>query len=981
MEAFLLYQIKVAILIAIFLFGYRLLLGRETFYSFNRVILITIALLSFVLPCCHITRESSFLNDSVVLKQNTEHQTEAVKMDIIEKSPENRANIAMTATIADNDGDIQPSNSETEAAQVFTEDTKPKRDWHIYIASILLGLYGIGVLLVLIKKAISIWSMTRIIKQGRYADRTDGCDIIESDIIPQPVNWMHYIVMPHKWLNQENSSVWKHENHHARKWHSLDLLLTDIISALQWFNPVTILLRKEFELIHEFEADHAVLASGANAREYKLILVNAVATSRGLSMANWLKQSSLKTRIDMMSKKESNGYNRLKALFIPALAYIFLFITANVVAATPDDTATVIDNNFRWPVFEDGKTYIFEDGTARVNTFDGVVANMKVDEIAAYLDTFSGYETTRMTLMYTYPIEGLAHVQPLAEQLNAVGIKTAVANNEEMLSQMTKPEYRTAKIIDTGNGTYRFELVCNSQDNLILHYDTRGVITLPYKNMTITGNLDLMKKWINMFDGHGIAIYPKTMPYSDLQQMAKTAWKRDLNLVTAIISDGSIYNNLITLIPKNSNLSIDYKSNDAVEVINKVNASRSSDHFDKGLHIPNPQTFYISDDENYKVHHVIKTSDQLIIVLKPSMHAGTWWLIDGISIDVNGKIYKSTKYEGINGFENTHFWCPDNGNFYQTYYFDVSIPDDVLTVNIIDDDNDIIVEGLQVSATTVDYSDIRVENIHQLQNLKTTQRPNSNLTDYLTASRIEFSSERTKFYFGLAIYQSHAFMGHISSDITLTLSDSTILKPLEVLGVPTDQEFYRGGDWTITKFQLIFPAIDKEIWDNGVHNLKMTICHEPVTMPFSENFESSLPVQSLAQKIEPGRYIASIFYKKAIERDGGIFVGYVKESDNIQIEIDGNEKMTITDSNSKILPEGKYTLSWNRDLEDLEFEIYSEEELLNNNILQIKSNKVKFNSIPYVFTNKDIIEYYNITLQSEGDDTNDILYYLDMVRN
>lgn len=50
MEALLIYQVKVAVLVAVLFGGYRLLLGRETFHRFNRSVLITIALLSFVLP-------------------------------------------------------------------------------------------------------------------------------------------------------------------------------------------------------------------------------------------------------------------------------------------------------------------------------------------------------------------------------------------------------------------------------------------------------------------------------------------------------------------------------------------------------------------------------------------------------------------------------------------------------------------------------------------------------------------------------------------------------------------------------------------------------------------------------------------------------------------------------------------------------------------------------------------------------------------
>ena len=69
---------------------------------------------------------------------------------------------------------------------------------------------------------------------------------------------------------------------------------------------------------------------------------------------------------------------------------------------------------------------------------------MKASEVAQYLKNYQGFKTTRMTLMFEYPIESLAEVQPYAEQLNAVGIKTSVATNEEMLARMTMPEFRVA---------------------------------------------------------------------------------------------------------------------------------------------------------------------------------------------------------------------------------------------------------------------------------------------------------------------------------------------------------------------------------------------------------------------------------------------------------------------------------------------------------------------------------------------------------
>ena len=119
------YQVKVAVLVAVLFGGYRLLLGRETFHRFNRLVLITIALLSFVLPLFHITRHAIAADNRGAVEEKTE---------------------------------MVVSDMDTTAAQ----NSAP-----VNLFAILLVLYGAGVLFVLIKKGISVWTMSRIIRSGR----------------------------------------------------------------------------------------------------------------------------------------------------------------------------------------------------------------------------------------------------------------------------------------------------------------------------------------------------------------------------------------------------------------------------------------------------------------------------------------------------------------------------------------------------------------------------------------------------------------------------------------------------------------------------------------------------------------------------------------------------------------------------------------------------------------------------------------------
>ena len=55
MTEFIIYQGKAAIALAVFYMFYRLLLSKETFHRFNRIVLLGTAALSFVLPLCVIT--------------------------------------------------------------------------------------------------------------------------------------------------------------------------------------------------------------------------------------------------------------------------------------------------------------------------------------------------------------------------------------------------------------------------------------------------------------------------------------------------------------------------------------------------------------------------------------------------------------------------------------------------------------------------------------------------------------------------------------------------------------------------------------------------------------------------------------------------------------------------------------------------------------------------------------------------------------
>jgi len=286
MTDFLIYQGKAAIALAVFYMFYRLLLSKETFHRFNRIVLLGTAALSFILPLCVIT-----LKKVVVLPAIT----------------------ASSETIV---GDV------AETAAMVPEISEPI--WPVILCS----LFAFGALAVLVHVAISIIGIRRIIRSGSHEALESGENLVITETDTAPFSWMKYIVISREDYESGYSQILTHEKAHIALRHSWDILFVDMITALQWFNPAIWMLKADLRALHEFEADDAVLRSGANIKEYQYLLIRKAVSKSGYSVANSFNHSTLKARITMMLNKKSSRMSVWKALYVIPLVGISLAATA-----------------------------------------------------------------------------------------------------------------------------------------------------------------------------------------------------------------------------------------------------------------------------------------------------------------------------------------------------------------------------------------------------------------------------------------------------------------------------------------------------------------------------------------------------------------------------------------------------------------------------------------------------------------------------
>ena len=277
-----LFVLKSAITLALLYSCFFILLSKETFHRFNRVMLLGIMVAAFVVPMLHITTEHpTIINEEVQLMEN---MTDRGIVFIYEDE---------------------------------ATEPQPQFNW----VQVIKWVYLAGVAVMLIITLIQVFNLVRLMRGGIHQKDEQGNTIILINGEIPPFSIFHFIVMSVKDYESGRQYILTHEQEHIRLGHSYDLLLMQVLKTIQWFNPFVWFISRDLKTIHEYEADQAVINQGIDAKQYQLFLVKKVVGNRLQPFTNNLNHGSLKKRIAMMYQKKSNRWLMLKALFaIPVIA-------------------------------------------------------------------------------------------------------------------------------------------------------------------------------------------------------------------------------------------------------------------------------------------------------------------------------------------------------------------------------------------------------------------------------------------------------------------------------------------------------------------------------------------------------------------------------------------------------------------------------------------------------------------------------------
>ena len=182
----------------------------------------------------------------------------------------------------------------------------------------------------LLKIALALNQIRCILNKADHKQTKDHVHYYRLKDNEDAFSFFNHIVIGANVPKDQIDYILTHEKVHAKAFHSIDLLLVELLKAIMWFNPLLYIYKKAIILNHEYEAD-AVTVNENNKYQYMNSLINKEFSTATIQFVNpFFNQSNLKNRIVMLQQKKMKPVQKMKYVFIlPALLLCFTYLSCD----------------------------------------------------------------------------------------------------------------------------------------------------------------------------------------------------------------------------------------------------------------------------------------------------------------------------------------------------------------------------------------------------------------------------------------------------------------------------------------------------------------------------------------------------------------------------------------------------------------------------------------------------------------------------
>ena len=288
------YLIPIAIGLMVLWVAYRLLFTNSNRFQFNRFYLLSAMLFSLALPLF-----------GFLMGQNSP-QVVAFKQNLL-------GGFMLK--------EITISYGEPTAVTLPEVEVATPTRIHFSLWQVLGVIYLIGVavmaLLFLFKMAKLVAMIIRSPKR-----KMDGYTMVFTHKEHGPYSFFRYAFFTDENVNPD---IIRHELSHISHHHSWDILMVELMKIFQWFNPFIYFYKRELQSLHEYIADDDVVATGADKRNYMMLILQQCTAVDFSDMSNNFSLILTKKRIKMITKHEkAKGFWWKLLATLPVLALLLI---------------------------------------------------------------------------------------------------------------------------------------------------------------------------------------------------------------------------------------------------------------------------------------------------------------------------------------------------------------------------------------------------------------------------------------------------------------------------------------------------------------------------------------------------------------------------------------------------------------------------------------------------------------------------------
>lgn len=280
------YLLKVNIALILFYIFYKLFLSSDTFFTWRRFTLLLIIMISIMFPLVDLSEwihiQKSISNLSVIYSN-------VMPEFIIEAN-----GIVTNSKISD------------------------------YISLGVLIAYWLIVFVLLFRFVIQLVSIVVLCCKCKTSI-IGSTEVFLLDKEFAPFSFFKWIfINPKSLTDKEIPEVISHELAHVHQWHSVDVLLGELICIFLWYNPFVWFLKGEIRNNLEYLADNEVLHEGFDSKKYQYHLLGLTYKPAAAKLYNNFNVLHLKKRIKMMNKERTKKIGKAKYLLLLPMVAVMI---------------------------------------------------------------------------------------------------------------------------------------------------------------------------------------------------------------------------------------------------------------------------------------------------------------------------------------------------------------------------------------------------------------------------------------------------------------------------------------------------------------------------------------------------------------------------------------------------------------------------------------------------------------------------------